>query len=339
VIGEELAMELRPFGRTGLDVSAVGFGCWEVGGGYGHVEEAEFARAVERALDLGVNCFDTAEGYGMGASERALGQALGGRRDEAIVVTKFGMNYRDKPNLRDSSRDRVFASIDKSLKNLGTDYVDVYLVHWPDRLTPFEETMQALDDLVRDGKVRFVGLSNFKLEEIEACMAVRRVDVVQYGWNMFDRRMQRDILPYCADQGVGFMAYGSLAFGLLTGTFTEEMDFGTQDWRSRQGNMGSIKMFAALFGPEKFKDNVRAVEQLKKIAARYDKSLPQLALRWATSHPAVSTALVGCRTVSEVEDNVGAVGWSIDDGDLAEIDAIFERHAIDTTPEFWIEEA
>lgn len=332
-------MELRPFGRTGLDVSAVGFGCWEVGGGYGHVEEAEFARAVGRALDLGVNCFDTAEGYGMGASERALGQALGGRRDEAIVVTKFGMNYRDKPNLRDSSRERVFASIDKSLKNLGTDYVDVYLVHWPDRLTPFEETMQALGDVVRDGKVRFVGLSNFKLEEIEACMAVRRVDVVQYGWNMFDRRMQRDILPYCAEQGVGFMAYGSLAFGLLTGTFTEEMDFGTQDWRSRQGNMGSIKMFAALFGPEKFKDNVRAVEQLEKIAARYDKSLPQLALRWATSHPAVSTALVGCRTVSEVEDNVGALGWSIDDADLAEIDAIFERHDIDTTPEFWIEEA
>lgn len=332
-------MELRPFGRTGLDVSAVGFGCWEVGGGYGHVEEAEFARAVGRALDLGVNCFDTAEGYGMGASERALGQALGGRRDEAIVVTKFGMNYRDKPNLRDSSRERVFASIDKSLKNLGTDYVDVYLVHWPDRLTPFEETMQALGDVVRDGKVRFVGLSNFKLEEIEACMAVRRVDVVQYGWNMFDRRMQRDILPYCAEQGVGFMAYGSLAFGLLTGTFSEEMDFGTQDWRSRQGNMGSIKMFAALFGPEKFKDNVRAVEQLEKIAARYDKSLPQLALRWATSHPAVSTALVGCRTVSEVEDNVGALGWSIDDADLAEIDAIFERHDIDTTPEFWIEEA
>lgn len=337
--GEEFAMELRPFGRTGLDVSAVGFGCWEVGGGYGHVEEAEFARAVGRALDLGVNCFDTAEGYGMGASERALGQALGGRRDEAIVVTKFGMNYRDKPNLRDSSRERVFASIDKSLKNLGTDYVDVYLVHWPDRLTPFEETMQALGDVVRDGKVRFVGLSNFKLEEIEACTAVRRVDVVQYGWNMFDRRMQRDILPYCAEHGVGFMAYGSLAFGLLTGTFTEEMDFGTQDWRSRQGNMGSIKMFAALFGPEKFKDNVRAVEQLEKIAARYDKSLPQLALRWATSHPAVSTALVGCRTVSEVEDNVGALGWSIDDADLAEIDAIFERHDIDTTPEFWIEEA
>ena len=241
-------------------------------------------------------------------------------------MTKFGMNYRDKPNLRDSSRERVIASIDKSLKNLGTDYVDVYLVHWPDRETPFEETMSALDDIVREGKVRFVGLSNFKREEIEACMAVRRVDVVQYGWNMFDRRMQREILPYCAENGVGFMAYGSLAFGLLTGTFTEDHDFGSADWRSRQGNMGAIKMFAALFGPEKFKDNVRAVEELKDIAARYGKSLPQLALRWAISHPAVSTALVGCRTVAEVEDNVGAVGWSISDADLAEIDAIFARH-------------
>src|SRR5438552_17083647 len=171
-------MEYRPFGRTGLDVSVVGVGCWEAGGGYGAIEEAEFVRAVGRALDLGVTCFDTAEGYGMGASERALGEALSSRREEAIVVSKFGMNYRDKPNLRDSSRERVFTTIDKTLKNLGTDYVDVYLVHWPDRLVPFEETMRALDELVSDGKIRFVGLSNFKREEIEACMQVRRLDVV-----------------------------------------------------------------------------------------------------------------------------------------------------------------
>jgi aryl-alcohol dehydrogenase-like predicted oxidoreductase len=331
-------MELRPFGRTGLDVSAVGYGCWEIGGGYGEIEAADFDRAVARALDLGVNCFDTAEGYGMGASEEALGTALGARRDEAIIVTKFGMNYRDKPNLRDSSRERVLASIDASLRRLATDHVDVYLVHWPDRNTPFEETMSALDEIVTAGKVRFVGLSNFTRPEIEACMAVRRVDVVQYGWNMFDRRMGTEILPYCAEHGVGFMAYGSLAFGLLTGTFTEDHDFGAADWRARQGNMGAIKMFAALFGPEKFKDNVRAVEDLRTIADRYEVSLPQLALRWATAHPAVSTALVGCRTVAEVEDNVGAVGWTISDDDLAEIDAIFDRHDIDTTPDFWIED-
>ena len=332
-------MELRPFGRTGLEVSAVGFGCWEVGGGYGDVEQAEFAQAVDRALDLGINCFDTAEGYGMGASERALGQALGRRRDEAIVVTKFGMNYRDKPNLRDSSRERVLASIDKSLKNLGTDWVDAYLVHWPDRLTPFEETMDALDGIVRDGKARFVGLSNFKLSEIEACMRTRRVDVVQYGWNMFDRRMAHEIFPYCESNGIGFMAYGSLAFGLLTGTFTEDMEFGSQDWRARRGRMGSIKMFEAIFGADAFPRNVRAVNELKAIAARYDHSLPQLALRWATSHPAVSTALVGCRNIAEVEDNVGAIGWTIADDDIAEIDAIFDRHGVNTTPDFWIEEA
>src|SRR3990172_3947757 len=248
--GENRRMEQRPFGPTGLDVSAIGFGCWEVGGGYGDVEEAEFGHAVVRALDLGINCFDTAEGYGMGASEVALGKALGSRRDEAVIVSKFGMNYRDKPNMRDSSRERVFATIDKSLKNLGTDWIDVYLVHWPDRLTPFEETMGALEEVVSAGLVRAVGLSNFKLDEIEACRQAFRVDVVQYGWNMFDRRMQREILPYCQEHNIGFMAYGSLCFGLLTGTFTEDHDFGAADWRSRQGKMGSIKMFENLFGPE-----------------------------------------------------------------------------------------
>lgn len=331
-------MEYRAFGRTGLDVSALGFGCWEIGGGYGEVEEAEFVRAVGRALDLGINCFDTAEGYGMGASERALGQALGSRRDEAIIVSKFGMNYREMPDLRDSSRERVMTSIDTCLKNLGTDWVDVYLVHWPDRKIPFEETMTALDDVVRDGKVRFVGLSNFKREEIEACMRVRSVDVVQYGWNMFDRRMQREIFPFCQEHRIGVMAYGSLAYGLLTGTFTEDMDFGGQDWRARQGNFGSIKLFNSLFGPEQFRNNVRAVNELRGIAARYDKSLPQLALRWALSNPAVSTALVGCRKVAEVEDNVGALGWSIGDADLGEIDAIFERHGVNPVPDYWIED-
>src|SRR5207248_6333732 len=171
-------MEYRPFGQTGVEVSAIGFGCWEIGGGYGSIEAEEFPRAIGRALDLGINCFDTAEGYGMGASERALGEALGSRRDEAIVVSKFGMNYRDKPNLRDSSRERAVTTIDKTLKNLGTDYVDVYLVHWPDRLTAFEETMGALDELVNDGQIRFVGLSNLKPQEIGARMHVRRCDAV-----------------------------------------------------------------------------------------------------------------------------------------------------------------
>src|SRR5208282_3860812 len=172
-------MEYRAFGKTGIQISAMGFGCWEIGGGYGSIEETEFIKAINRALDIGINSFDTAEAYGFGASEKSLAKALGSRRKEAVITTKFGVGYPDKPNYRDSTRKRIMESIEQSLKNLNTDYADVYLIHWPDRSTPFEESMRALDDLVQQGKVRAVGLSNFKLNEIQACMAARRVDVVQ----------------------------------------------------------------------------------------------------------------------------------------------------------------
>ncbi len=330
-------MELRPFGKTGIQISAVGFGCWEIGGGYGSIEESEFIKAVNRALDLGINCFDTAEAYGFGASEKSLAKALGSRRKEAVITTKFGVGYPDAPNYRDSTRKRVVESIDKSLRALNTDYVDVYLIHWPDRVTPFEEPMQALDELVKQGKVRAVGLSNFKLSEIERCARRRRVDVVQYCWNMFDRRMQKEIFPYCRENGIGVMAYGSLAYGMLTGTLSEESAFEKGDWRSRRGQLGNINLFQHLFGPAHFLNNLRAVEDLKLIAKRYQKSLPQLALRWTLSNPVISTALVGCRNPREVDDNVGALGWSISDADMKEIDAIFARHGAITMPETWLE--
>ena len=332
-------MEHRAFGRTGLQVSALGFGCQEIGGGYGSIEETEFARAVGRALDLGINCFDTAQAYGMGASEQALGRALGHRRDEAIVVTKFGVGYPDRPNFRDATGDRVRASIDASLKNLGTDHVDVYLVHWPDRATPFEETMLALDDLVRDGKVRFVGVSNFTRDEIEACMRIRRVDVVQYGLHLFDRRMEREILPYCQAQGIGFEAYGSLAYGMLSGTLAPGIEFPPDDWRSKSDKWGVMRpLFNGLFLRDAIPRNVAVAEELQAVAARHGRSLPQLALQWTAAHMGVSTALVGCRAVAEVEDNIGALGWTIDDADRAEIDAIFLRHGVDTNVDGWIEE-
>ena len=198
--------------------------------------------------------------------------------------------------------------------------------------------MRALEDVVRQGKVRFVGVSNFKREQIEACRRVRRIDVAQYGWNMFDRRMQREIFPYCREHGIGVMAYGSLAYGLLTGTFTESIDFGSDDWRARADKMGSIKLFDTLFGPEYFPRNLRVVEDLKRLAVRHGRSLPQLALRWTTSNPVVSTALVGCRSVAEVEDNVGALGWSLAESDIAEIDAIFARHGVNPVPDRWVED-
>ena len=330
-------MEYRQFGKTGIKISAIGFGCWEIGGGYGSIEETEFIKAVNRALDLGVNCFDTAEAYGFGASERSLAKALGSRRKEAVITTKFGIGYPDATNYRDSTPKRVIASIEKSLTNLNTDYVDVYLVHWPDRNTPFEETMRALDDLVKQGKVKAVGLSNFRRDEIEACMKARRVDVVQYCWNMFDRRMQKEIYPYCREHGIGVMAYGSLAYGMLTGTFSEEMTFEKNDWRSKRGQLANINLFQHLFGPDHYLKNLRAVEELKGMAKRYGKSLPQFALRWTLSNPVISTALVGCRNPREVEDNAGALGWAISDADMKEVDAIFARNGVVTAPDSWLE--
>ena len=330
-------MEYRPFGKTGIEISAIGIGCWEIGGGYGSIEETDFINAVNRALDLGINCFDTAEAYGFGASECSLAKALGARRKDAVITTKFGIGYKEAPNFRDSSRNRMMASIEKSLANLKTDYVDVYMVHWPDVNTPFEETMRALDELVQQGKVRAVGISNFRLHQIEASVRTRRIDVAQYCWNMLDRRMQRDVLPYCRENGIGVMAYGSLAYGMLTGTFNEEMNFGSNDWRAKGGRMGNITLMQHLFGPDSFLKNLRAVEELKPMAKRYGKSLAQFALRWTLSNPVISTALVGCRNENEVNDNVGAIGWSIADADMREIDAIFARHGAVTSPESWIE--
>src|SRR6266568_1321189 len=331
-------MEYRPFGQTDLQVSAMGFGCWEIGGTYGKIDEAQFQQAVQRAIDAGINCFDTAEAYGMGTSEQALARALGARRQAVSMVTKFGVGYEEAPSRRDSSRQRVMASIEKSLQNLQTDYVDVYLVHWPDVHTPFEETMRALDDIVQQGKARYIGVSNFRLAQLEACMRLRRVDVVQYGWNMFDRRMQTEIFPYCAAQQIGVMAYGSLAYGLLTGTFHAGMEFEENDWRSRRGSMGVLKLFRTLFGPDYFPRNLRAVEELKALAAEYHKTLPQFALRWTLSNPVISVALVGCRQTSEVEENLGALGWSISEADVAAIDATFARHNVVTMPPGWLED-
>ena len=331
-------MEFRQFGRTGLKVSAVGFGCWEIGGTYGRIDESQFQRAVAQAIDSGINCFDTAEAYGMGVSEEALATALGGRRNNVVIATKFGVGYEEMPNRRDSSRERVLASIDKSLQRLRTDHVDVYLVHWPDPNTPLDETMRALDDVVRQGKVRFIGVSNFRLAQIEECARLRRIDVVQYAWNMFDRRMKAEIFPYCAAQQIAVMAYGSLAYGMLSGTFHAGMSFDENDWRSRGGNLGSLNLFRTLFGPEHFPRNLAAVEELKCLAAKYGKSLPQFALRWTLSNPVVGTALVGFRASAEVTENLGALGWDISNADIAEIDAILARHGAVTVPPGWLED-
>jgi aryl-alcohol dehydrogenase-like predicted oxidoreductase len=331
-------MERRPLGATGVEVSTIGFGCQEVGGGYGDIDEREFARAVGHALDIGINLFDTAEAYGFGASEEALGRALRGRRDEAFISTKFGTGYPERPNLRDGRAERVHASIDASLERLGTDHVDVYTVHWPDRATPFDETMGALDELVAAGKVRFVALSNFTLDEVETCAKVRRVDVVQYVYGLFDRRMEAAVLPWCATNGVGFLGYGALSYGLLSGKLRAGHQFPADDWRSKTDKWGVMSpLFEHLFGPGRINENVAVVDDLRALAAARGHSVAQLALRWATGAPGVSASLVGCRSVAEVDDDARALDWTLTADDRARIDEIFAHHDLDPCPPGWIE--
>ena len=326
-------MEYRDFGRTGLEVSAIGFGCWELGGNYGHFNDNEVIAAVHRAMDLGINCFDTAEGYGFGRSEALLARALGPRRKDVILVTKFGSLYPDRERGRDSRRSQALAAIERSLQFLQTDHVDVYLVHWHDVNTPFEETMLALEEIVQSGKARFVGVSNFRLNQIQACMAVRRVDVAQYGYHLFDRRMERDIFPYCQEHGVGMMTYGSLAHGLLSGTFTPKTTFEPDDWRSKGGAFG-----LRLFAPENFATNLAVVEELKTIAARHSNTIAQLALRWVLSNPVVSVGLVGFRRPQEVEESGGSLDWSLSPDEQDQIDAAFRKHGVDIAPPVRLEQ-
>jgi len=317
------AMRYRPFGRTGLSVSAIGFGCWPMAGDrYGAIEDDEAVKAIHRALDRGVNCIDTAPAYGAGHSEEVVARALQGRRRDVILVTKCGVKVPPpgQPGpLRDASRANVLREVDASLTRLGTDWVDVLLVHWPDAGTPVEETMRALEEVVASGRARFVGVSNFTGAMIAECLRTRRVDVSQVGYHMLDRRQERETFPLCLEQGIGVMGYGSLGHGLLTGAFTATTTFDpARDWR---GN--GVAFGQPIFRGENFTANVGVVERLRReVAEPRGVSMSQLALAWVLGHPAVSTALVGARTPAEVDANDAGAELELTADERARIDTI-----------------
>jgi aryl-alcohol dehydrogenase-like predicted oxidoreductase len=326
-------MQYRTMGSSDLTISALGFGCWEMGGNqYGEVDDdEEERRAVDHAIDLGVTFFDTAAIYGYGHSEEVLGRALGSRRSEIVLVTKGGITWDEVGGrtTRSATREVLVNGLEDSLRRLGTEYVDLFLIHWPDRKTPEAEMMGSLNELVQSGKTRYVGVSNFTADMLRASQPHAEICANQVGYNLFDRRWERQMFPTARELGIGIMAYGPMAHGLLTGIFTADTTFLDWDWRSRGDAFGQ-----ALFTPENFPRNVAVAEQLKGVAARIDITLPKLAIAWVLSNPAVSVALSGTRTSAEIEHNVGALDVQLDQATLDDIDQIMLGAAgqVEATP-------
>jgi aryl-alcohol dehydrogenase-like predicted oxidoreductase len=290
---------------------------------YGRIDDSEAVRTIHSALEQGITSFDTAPGYGSGHAEETLGAALVGRRDQAIITTKCGIvpasSHTGQPG-RDASRASILREIDDSLRRLRTDHVDVYLVHWPDPETPLEETMGALDEIQRAGKTRLVGVSNFDVELLEQCRKLRSIDVLQVGYNLFDRRQETEVFPYCQKNGIGVMAYGSLAYGLLTGAFTEDTTFEANDWRANGVAFGQ-----PILGGDNFRHNVKLVQRLRdEVAVPLGLTVAQVALAWVVRNPIVTTAMVGARVPAEIQENVGAAQVELSDADVARIEAIMD---------------
>jgi aryl-alcohol dehydrogenase-like predicted oxidoreductase len=310
-------------GNSDLTVSAIGYGAWEIGGSYGSFEESEILAAVGRALDLGVTLFDTARGYGAGQSEELLGRALGSRRSEAIVVTKCGLPTRagQKPR-RDSRYQSIMNDVDASLMSLNMDYVDLLLQHWPDPETPIEESMRALVDVQKTGKARYIGVSNFHPAMLHEAKRYAPIITNQVGYNLFDRRWERHMFATASELGLGVMAYGPMAHGLLTGAFTRNTAFDERDWR-RQGMIFG----QSLFTPDNFPQNVAVVEQLGGLAQELGIGLAPMAVAWVLRDPLVSVALSGTRRPAEIEENVKALDVLLRPNVLQRIDTIMQGAA------------
>jgi aryl-alcohol dehydrogenase-like predicted oxidoreductase len=313
-------MEKIQFGKTDLDVSRIVLGTWVAGGwAWGGADDGDSIKAILRALELGINFIDTAPVYGFGKSEQIVGKALKewGKPGSVVIATKFGLEWDEKENIRrNSSPARIMLEVDQSLSRLGVERIDIYQDHWPDSQTPFESTMETLLKLQDMGKIRYIGLSNFSREQVESCLDAGVVHSLQPPYNLFERAAEAELLPLCLEHGIATLVYGGLCRGLLTGKFTGEETFPRGDLRR-----GDPK-----FKPDRFKQYVKAVNALKKIAAKYGKTSAQFALRWGLQQPGVTTVIAGARTAQQVEDNVGISGWQIDSEDLSKIEDILAKN-------------
>lgn len=325
-------MEYTRLGRTDLEVAKIGFGTLGIGGNWGSVRDEESITTIRGALDMGINLFDTGDIYGRGRAEEILGKTLAGRREKVIIATKGGLDWEQFGNqfpgsdeqhygvtgkkasgvTRNCHSEYIQSAINASLRRLNTDYIDLYQIHYPNVTVPWEETIEVLLESQAKGKIRYIGVSNFSTQQIREWLRLGPVDAVQPPYHLLDRQIEEELLPFCRQNNIGVLTYGTLAYGLLTGKFSEDTEFQPNDARAAH----------PLFGGENYKRNLAIVKKLKKIAATKGITSGQLAIAWILSQPGVTSALVGAKHPSQVEENAAAIKFRLDEDELEEIEEI-----------------
>src|SRR2546426_3010741 len=321
-------MEQKLIEGTGLLSSRIALGTWAMGGWmWGGSDDAEAIKTVRAALELGITLIDTAPAYGFGRSEELVGRAIveHGGRERVLIATKAGLGWRAGAVYRDASAERIRVEIEDSLRRLRTSYVDIYQVHWPDPLVPIEETATALGQLFERGTIRAIGVSNFSPEQMEIFQAVAPLHVVQSPYNLFERAIEHDVLPYAAGRGLTVFAYGALCRGLLSGRMRPDTKFTGDDLRQSDPK----------FQPRRYAQYLRAVAALDRFAHEaYGKTVLALAVRWILDQ-GISSALWGARTPEQLAPIGDIVGWRLGAEARKTIDGILKDILTDTVgPEF-----
>ncbi len=314
------SMETIELPGTGLRPSRVGLGTWAIGGWmWGGTDEAESIRTIQAAIDRGITLIDTAPVYGFGRSEEIVGKALaeGGRRERAIIATKAGLNWKDGKPFRDARGTRIRREVEDSLKRLRTDVIDLYQIHWPDPNTPIEVTAAAMAGLHRAGKIRAIGVSNFTTAQMDEFRSVVPLHSVQPPYNLFERGIEAEVLPYAREHNLAMLAYGSLCRGLLSGRMSPETTFGGDDLRTNDPK----------FRPPHFAEYLAAVRDLDRLAKeRFGKRVIHLAVRWVLDRSPNTIALWGARRPDQLDPVPEVMGWSIDNATMAEIGRIVAKN-------------
>ena len=319
-------METAAISGTTLRISRVGLGTWAIGGWmWGGSDEQQAIATIRAAFDHGIDLIDTAPVYGFGHSEEIVGKALSGLRDRAVIATKAGLNWKDGKVFRDSSRARLLQEIEDSFRRLKTDHIDIYQIHWPDPKTSIGETAETMRELFEQGKIGAIGVSNYSVAEMEAFRKYAPLHVLQPPYNLFEREIEAEILPYCAKNGIATLGYGALCRGLLSGRMTKDTTFTGDDLRRNDPK----------FAGARFGQYLAAVARLDALAkTRYRRGVIDLAVRFALDK-GITSALWGARRPDQLTPVSGAMGWSLDDAAMAEIETILKDEITDPVgPEF-----